>query len=121
MFSDPMTITINAVAKNLIRINQDGYSSEYLLKEATGEYRARIRNSSYADKTRGGQKVERHNIELTYTIYPVAPAVFPTIRKDYHVFENDVGDDSALMAKLVAGLSAFVTEANATKMLNFES
>jgi hypothetical protein len=121
MFADPTVITINAVAKNLIRINQDGYSSEYLLKEATGEYRLRMRNSSYTDKTRGGKKIDRHNVELVYTIYPVAPAVFPTIRKDYHVFEMDVGDDAALMAKLVAGLSAFVTEANATKMINFES
>lgn len=121
MFSDPLTITVNAVAKNMIRINQDGYSSEYLLRETAGEYRARIRNSSYTDKTRGGVKVERHNIEFVYTIYPVSPATFPTIRKVYHVFEQDTGDDSALMAKTVAALSAFVTEANATKMLNFES
>jgi hypothetical protein len=121
MFSDPLTVTINAVAKNLIRINQDGYSSEYLLKEATGEYRLKLRNSSYTDKTRGGKKVDRHNVELTYTIYPVSPAVYPTIRKNYHVFEMDVGDDSALEAKLVAGLSAFMTEANAVKLLNFES
>lgn len=120
MFADPLVITINAIAKNLIRINQDGYSSEYLLREATGEYRARIRNSSYTDKTRG-VKVDRHNVELVHTIYPVAPATLSTVRKVYHVFEMDVGDDSALMAKTVAGLSAFDTEANATKMLNFES
>jgi hypothetical protein len=120
MFTDPTVVTINAIAKNLIRINQDGYSSEYLLKEATGEYRLRIRNSSYTDKTRG-KKVDRHNVELVHTIYPVAPATQPTIRKDYHVFEMDVGDDAALMAKLVAGLSAYVSEANATKMINFES
>lgn len=121
MFSDPLTVTINAVAKNLIRINQDQYSSEYLLKETTGEYRMKLRNTSYSDKTRGGLKVERHNVELIYSIYPVSPAIFPTIRKNYHVFEMDTGDDSALMAKLVAGLSAFMTEANATKLLNFES
>lgn len=121
MFADPITITINSIAKNLIRINQDGYSSEYLLKEATGEYRVRIRNSSRADKARGGQLVDRHNVELTHTIYPVAPKVYPTIRKDYCVFEMDVGDDAALMAKTVAGVSAFITEANATKMINFES
>lgn len=121
MFADPLVVTINAVAKNLIRINQDGYSSEYLLMEATGEYRVKIRNSSYTDKNRGGLKVDRHNIEIVYTIYAVSPAVFPTVRKDYHVFEKDVGDDAALTAKLVAGLSAFVTEANATKMINFES
>lgn len=121
MFSDPTTITINAVAKNLIRINQDGYSSEYLLKETTGEYRLRIRNTSYVDKARGGKKVDRHNVELTYTIYPVAPVIYPEIRKVYAVFENDIGSDSALMAKTVAGLSTFLTEANATKMINFES
>jgi len=121
MFADPIVVTINAVAKNLIRINQDQYSSEYLLKETTGEYRLRIRNTSYLDKSRGSKSVERHNIELIYSIYPVSPAIFPTIRKDYHVFEVDTGDDNALMAKLVAGLSAFVTEANATKMLNYES
>lgn len=121
MFSDPLTITINAVAKNLIRINQDAYSSEYRLKEATGEYRVKIRNTSYKDKARGGKSVDRHNVELIHELYPVAPAIYPTIRKDYHVFEMDVGDDMAIMAKVVAGLSAFVTEANATKMINFES
>jgi hypothetical protein len=120
MFADPLVITINAVAKNLIRINQDGYSSEYRLKEATGEYRVKLRNSTYTDKTRA-KVVDRHNVELIYEIYAVAPAVVSTIRKDYHVFEMDRGDDAALMAKLVAGLSAFVTEANATKMINFES
>jgi hypothetical protein len=121
MFSDPLTVTINAVAKNLIRINQDGYSSEYLLKEADGEYRLRIRNSTYSDSKRGGKSVDRHNVELIHMLYPVAPAVYPTIRKDYHVFEMDVGDTAANMAKLVAGLSAFMSEANATKMINFES
>jgi hypothetical protein len=121
MFSDPVTITINAVAKNMIRISQDQYSSEYLLRETTGEYRLRLRNTSYVDKTRGQVKVDRHNVELTYTIYPVAPATQPTIRKSYSVFEHDSGDDLSLSAKLVAGHSAFVTEANAAKMLNFES
>lgn len=121
MFSDPITITVDAVAKNLIRINQDGYSSEYLLKETSGQYKVKIRNSSYVDKSRGGKRVDRHNIELIHEIYPVSPAIYSTIRKDYHVFEMDVGDDSAVMAKTVAALSAFVTEANATKMINFES
>jgi hypothetical protein len=121
MFSDPLTITINAVAKDLIRINQDGYSSEYLLKEATGEFRLRLRNTSYTDKARAGRKVERHNAELVHTVYAVAPATLPTIRKVYNVFEFDVGDDAAVSAKTVAGFSDFLTEANATKLLNFES
>jgi hypothetical protein len=121
MFADPLNITVNAVVKPLIRINQDGYSSEYLLKEADGEFALRIRNSSFLDKTRGGKKVDRHNVELIHTLYPVAPAIYPIIRKSYIVFQFDNGDLLATMAKEIAALSAFVTEANATKMLNFES
>jgi hypothetical protein len=121
MFADTLTVTINAVAKNLVRINQDGYSSEYFLRETLGEFRLKLRNSSYTDKTRTGKKIDRHNVELTHTIYPVAPATLSTIRKVYTVFEFDQGDDLALSAKTVAGHSAFVTEANATKLLNWES
>lgn len=121
MFADPITITINAVAKNLIKINQDQYSSEYLLRETTGEFRLRLRNTSYTDKTRGGKKVDRHNVELVQTIYAVAPATVNTIRKAYAVFENDQGDTSVDCAKFAAGMFAFMTEANDTKLINFES
>lgn len=121
MFPDPTTITVDGGAKALIRINQDGYSSEYLLKETGAEWRLKIRNSSYKDKTRGGKAVERHNAEFIHKVHPVAPAIYPTIRKVYTVFEMDTGDDTTWMSKVVAGFSAFMTAANATKMLNYES
>lgn len=121
MFTDPTSITVDGGAKQLIRINQDGYSSEYLLRESNGEWRLRIRNTSYLDKSRGSLKVDRHNAEFIHLVYPTAPAVFPTIRKVYQVFEIDLGDDAAWMAKVVEGFSAFMSAANATKMINFES
>ena len=121
MFTDTITITINAVAKILNRVNQDGYGSEYFLRETTGSYRLKLRNSSYTDKTRGGIKVDRHNIEFVQTIFAVAPATSNTIRKYYSVLENDQTDDVASDAKFAAGASAFQTEANFTKLLNWES
>lgn len=120
MFSDTLSVTINAVAKTLVRINQDRYSSEYFLRETLGEFTLRIRNSSYIEKTRK-VNVDRHNIELIHTIYPVAPALVPTVRKAYVVFENDRGDTIVDPVKLAAGLLAFNTEANLTKMANRES
>ena len=45
MFSDPLALTINAVAKNLPKINQDGYGSEYLFREALQQTRLRIRHT----------------------------------------------------------------------------
>jgi len=120
MFSDTLTVTINAVAKNLVRINQDRYSSEYFLRETLGEYVLRIRNSTYLDKSRK-ISVDRHNIELIQTIYPVAPNLVNTQRKAYVVFENDRGDTIVDPVKMTAGLLAFNTEANLTKMANRES
>nr|UJQ85888.1 MAG: hypothetical protein 2 [Leviviridae sp.] len=121
MFGDTITVTINAVAKVLSKINQDGYSSEYLLRADTEEFRMRIRNTTYADKTRGGKKVDRHNVELVHRVYAVAPATVDTIRKAYSIIENDQGDPSTAVVKFGAGMFAFHTEANITKLFNFES
>lgn len=123
MFADPQTVTINAVAKNLVRINQDQYSSEYLLRTTTNEYRLRIRNSSYLDKKRN-VSIDRHNVELIETIFPVAPATLSTIRKVYVVVENQQGDTLADPVLHAAGLLAWLTastNANLTKLMNFES
>lgn len=120
MFADTITITINTIAKALNRINQDGYSSEYFLREATGEFRMRIRNSRYTDKTRGIM-VDRHNIELVHLVYATVPGTPPVIRKMYTVLENDQGDGIVDSAKFGAGLVAFHSEANLTKLLNWES
>lgn len=121
MFPDTITLTIDGQAKALVRINQDGYSSEYYLKEADGDMRMRLRNSSYSDKARGGRKVDRHTAEVVRTIYPVAPATVATVRKTYTVFENDNGDTLVGPAKHVVGSVAFLTEANVTRLLNWES
>lgn len=121
MFADTITITINSVAKVLSRINQDSYSSEYFLRETTQDFRLKLRNSTYTDKARGGKKIDRHNVELVQTIYAVSPAVYNTVHKAYAVFENEQGVAIVDSAKFTAGTYAFLTEANITKMLNFES
>jgi len=88
MFADTITVTINAVAKVLTRINQDGYSSEYLLRETTGDFRLKIRHTNYTNKT-SGKVIDRHNVELVQTVYPVSPATVSTTRKAYTVLENE--------------------------------
>jgi hypothetical protein len=120
-FSDPLNVTINAVAKPLVRINQDKYSSEYMLRSSTEEYRLNIRNTTYADKKRGGILIDRHNIELIHTVFPVAPATVSTVRKIYAVLENQQGDTLTDPAYVGAGLAGLLTVPNLTKMMSFES
>lgn len=120
MFSDTLTITINSVAKILNRINQDGYSSEYYLRSATEDFRLKIRNTAFTDK-RYAVDMHRHNLEFVHTVFPVSPATVPTVRKYYSVFESPATDSVVDVSKFVAGITGFQTEANVTKMINWES
>jgi hypothetical protein len=122
-FADPAVVTINGAAKSLVRVKQDGYSSEYLLTSSTDEYRMNVRNSSFTDKKRG-VGVNRHNVELIHTIFPVAPATLSVIRKVYMVVENQQGDTLTDPVNEVLGLLSYFSAssgANVTKMLNQES
>nr|QDH89680.1 MAG: hypothetical protein H1Rhizo27667_000002 [Leviviridae sp.] len=123
MFADPQTLTVNAVAKALVRINQDQYSSEYLLRSSTDEFRLTIRNTSYLDKKRNVM-IDRHNVEFVHTVFPVSPATLSTIRKVYTVIENQQGDTLTDPTYVASALFAWLTastNANITKLMNFES
>jgi hypothetical protein len=120
MFADPAVVTINAVAKNLVRINQDKYSSEYMLRTTTDEFRLNLRNTSYLDKKRG-VKIDRHNAELIHTVFPVAPATLSTVRKVYAVIENQQGDTLTDPRNVALGLFAYLNSANIDKLMNLES
>jgi len=109
--------------KNLVRINQDKYSSEYLLRSATDEYRLFIRNSTRVDKARG-VSIDRHNVLLRWTVFPVAPATRSYIRSASCTIENEIGDTQVDPVNLTIGLCNFLTASSGnaiSKMLNSES
>lgn len=125
MFSDTITFTDlhGTTDYALVRINQDGYSSEYLLRSSTQEMRLTIKNITYIDKKTGASR-DRHTVQLTETVYAVAPATLNTVRKSYLVFEVQQGDTIASAVEVALGLAGFCTAstgANLTKMANFES
>lgn len=116
-FADPLIITINAVAKSLPRINPDNYGSEYFLREATQEFRVKIRNSSYV---KAGVTFDRHSIEFTQVIYATTTSA-QINRKIYTTIENLRSDTDAGLLQSLNGYVAVLTSANLQKMLNYES
>jgi len=124
MFANPAVVSINTVNKSLERTSGPiNGASEYHLRTALDEYRMRVVNTSYLDKKRGVM-IDRHNVELIQTVFPVAPATTPTIRKTYTVIENQEGDTLVDPTYIAAGLFGFLTassNANNTKLLNDES
>jgi len=122
MLTDPMTVTIDGDPSDLNKINQDGYSSEYLLVSPTGELRVRVRNSSFFDRPANVTR-NRHNVELSQTVYSAgtAPAI---IRKAYVVFENQQGDTLEDPVNIAAALCGLLTSSSnlvLNKVINFES
>lgn len=118
MFGDSITITVNAVAKALKKINQDSYSGEYLLRETTGEYRLRVRHSKEKAQIRG-ENMERHNVELTYTFFGATPddgyttVVSTTLRNAERITGTEVD-------QLSDGLADWI-KANGVLLVGWES
>lgn len=116
-FSDPQVVTINAVAKNLPRVNQDKYGSEYFLRESNQEFTLMLRNSTYG---KNGVTIDRHNAELTQKVY-ATPSTPEINRKVYITFDVSRSDTDVGVLQTLNGFVAFLTSANLQKLLNRES
>lgn len=102
--------SITFASKTLMKINTPAYASEYLFRDATEQYRVKVRHS----ETNEG--FERHNIEAVHTVFGTGgdPDV---VRKSYLVAELKPSDDTvalsaALAAFLTASTNAVLTEMN---------
>jgi len=77
--------------RTLVKINQDNFSSKYLLKNGDKDYAISISHSSRIDSKRK-VPVERHSVEVLRTDYNADPTLPANIIKAYCVIENDVGN-----------------------------
>jgi hypothetical protein len=92
--------SVTFASKTLNKINSPAYASEYLFRDATEEYRLRVRHSL---NTSVG--ADRHNVEVVHTVW--ATDTDPEIvRKAYVVVELKALDDSVALA---AALATFLT------------
>jgi 3-phenylpropionate/cinnamic acid dioxygenase small subunit len=104
MLTSPTTITIDGVAHQLSRINQDNYSAVYLKKAAGLELRLTIRHS-YEGKEGPGQ-FERHNVDLVHTVWDENGIA--TVRQTYHVIRNPRHVDPDGVADDTVGLNTWL-------------
>jgi len=121
MFSETISLSIYGSTVNFHKINQDKYSSEYMYKDANGEIRLNIRNTSYVDKKVPGLRIDRHNYEVIGVTWATGGATHDTVLKAYGVFEVPSNATQLQVTDFVPGVFAFLTSANVVKMFNFES
>lgn len=125
MLGTTLTVTLDGSggsAKVLPLINQDGYSSEYFLDEATVQFRARVRHSRDSVKA-GSQPFDRHTVTFERYLKPTEAAplgrrteIIFTIRTDPNEIAGDVIDMSEAMSFYMVKAGGI-----AAKLLGWES
>lgn len=119
MLGNTLVLTVNGVAVTLVKINQDNYSSEYMFKNATSQYVARIRhNRTKATNLR--PSYDRHNFEVVQTIFATAE-VAQYERKFYFVSEQLASDTDKELANAVCDLAIASSDAFLVSLLAWES
>lgn len=107
MLGSNLTITLDGsggTAKVLPLVNQDNYSSEYYLDEATVWWKAKVRHSTDSVKS-GSQPFDRHTVTFQRFLKPTEAAplgrlteVIFTIRNDPNEVASDIIDVSEAMS-----------------------
>lgn len=108
-FGSTLTVTVNAVAKVLNRINQDNYGSEYFLRSSTEMYRMKIRHQKESPNA-DGIVIDRHNAELTHTVFGTGGNP-DTVRVCYVILRVPENDDATLAGYFLDGFTSYVDNA----------
>lgn len=102
-----------------VKVNQDGYSSEYLVRSSTSEYKISIRHSK-RKATATTAAADRHNVEVVQTVF-AAGEVPEFTRKVYVVIEQKPGDLDIKNADALADWLIASAGANLLSLLGWES
>jgi hypothetical protein len=116
------TLVLPQVGGNITlkKINQDGYSSEYLFRDATSQYLAKVRHTKTNPTPKRPAAYDRHNFEVVQTVF-AAGDVAEYERKFYFVLEHKPGDTSVALADACADLAIASTNAFLVSLLGWES
>lgn len=119
MLGDPITLVITGGNVSFAKINQDGYSSEYMNRGATYAIQLKIRHSK--TKARPGvPSRDRHNVEYVATTFATAEAA-ERVRKCYLVIEQDADDTDTSGIIALANFVLASSAALVPKLMSWES
>lgn len=125
MLGTSLTMTLDGAGgsvKVLPLINQDGYSSEYFLDEATVWYRAKVRNTRDTVKV-GTQPFDRHTVTFSRFVKPTETAPLGSLSEISFTIRNDPNGAPGDIIDVSEAMSFYMVKAGgiAAKLLGWES
>lgn len=119
MLGDTLVLPHSGGDITLNKINQDGYSAEYLFKDADHQFVAKVRHSR-TKATSSRPSYDRHNVEVVETIF-ATPTVDEYTRKIYVVLEQLPADVDVENADALADWLIATSDAKLDQLMNWES
>jgi len=125
MLGSTLTVTLDGsggTAKILPLINQDGYSSEYFLDEATVQWRAKVRHSSDSVKA-GTQAFDRHVVTFQRFLKPTTTYPLGLTTEVIYTIRTSPVETASDVIDLSEAMSFYMVKAGgiAAKLLGWES
>lgn len=118
MFGDTLVLPQVGGDITLNKINQDGYTSEYLFRTSLVSYTAKIRHSKV--KAKDGVMYDRHNVEVTKVTFAASPVPEYYV-KMYFVMEMRPDFQDVILTDAVMDWGILTANANLTKLTGWES
>lgn len=123
MLGDTITLNISLTGtpeeKILNKVNQDGYSAEYRLKDDDREHVVLIRHTKENAKLKG-KGVDRHNMTYTQNIFPTEISPLGETIQAYGVIRVNPERPTDDGVAVTNAVTRFV-QANAEAIINWES
>lgn len=121
MLGNTISMTIGGVGKTFTLIKSGDYDTEYYLREATLEYRVKIRHSKAKNLADGNPvQQDRHNVEVTRKTF--ATSTTPEyVDRTYHVWQVDPGRSGVDICAGLDGWETATSNAKLTAMEGWES
>lgn len=123
MLGDTITLNLGTIADpdeiTLKKINQDGYSAEYRLKQSDREHVLLIRHSKEKAKLKG-KTVDRHNVTYTQNLFPTEISPQGETVQAYAVFRVNPDSADTDVSPVATAVMAFASS-KALAILGWES
>lgn len=119
MIGDTIGITYNAVAKTLVKVNQDSYGADYFLDDSANlmKHYLKVRHTIPAR----GKFGESHMMRLDIEFLDANGVVIRTASSWGVLYTNDNTQDLVTSQRTQAAFLTALTAGNTTKMLGRES